>query len=75
MSLGMENSTLFLDGSKPTANWGWPLVSVMRIKCQRRDVPSARLLRNVMTKLNCSGRPWLTARLVGITRSALPSIL
>ena len=65
VSLGMENSTFFLAGSSPTANCGCPRVSVILMRCHRRDVPSALRLRKVITKLNCSGRPWLTARLRG----------
>ena len=59
--LSMENSMVFREGSRPTANWGWPWVSVILIRCQRlRD---CLRFRNVVTKLNCSGRPWLNTRL------------
>ena len=57
----MENSMVCLPGLRPTANWGWPLVLVIRINCHLFWV--GRLLRNVVTKLNCSGSPWLNTRL------------
>lgn len=45
----------------------------IRMRCQRWLVGFR--LRNVVMKLNCSGRPWLKIRNVGIIRLAVVSIL
>lgn len=69
----MENSIVFLAGLRPTANCVLPVVSVILISCQ--GVLVGLLFLKVVTKLNCSGRPWLKTRKVGITRLAVESIL
>jgi len=71
--LSMENSMACRRGFNPTANWGLPLFVAIRMRCQRWLV--GFLFLNVVTKLNCSGRPWLKIRRVGITRLAVESIL
>jgi len=69
----MENSIVLRPGFRPTANWGWPRVLVMRISCHL--FCAGRRLRKVVTKLNCSGSPWLNTRSVGMMRLAVESIL
>jgi len=70
--LSMDISIVCRGGLRLTANCGCPLVSVMLIRFHRL-LPGRRFL-NVVTKLNCSGRPWLKILRVGMTSWAVESI-
>jgi len=64
---------VFLGGLRLTANWDLPALSVILIGSHL--LFPGRLFLNVVTKLNCSGSPWLKILSVGILRFAVESIL
>jgi len=64
---------VFLGGLRLTANCDLPELSVILIGSHLL-LPGRRFLK-VVTKLNCSGSPWLKIRRVGIFRFAVESIL
>lgn len=64
---------VFLGGLRLTANCDLPALSVILMGSHL--LFPGRRFRKVVTKLNCSGSPWLKIRRVGIFRLAVESIL